>query len=119
VGQADERAERERCGRGRLVLTGRGVGVVVTRSGDELVTSDLAALVHEECQGAQSHIVVAVHSWPGRISLVLGDVDRSEVAVGDILSFLVACPEPAYGGRFSALTGRAIADSFRSPVLWR
>jgi hypothetical protein len=55
--------------------------------------------VHEECQGAQSHIVVDVHSWPGWISLVLGDVDRSEVAVavGDILRFLVACPEPAFG----------------------
>jgi len=36
--------------------------------------------------------VVAVHSRPRRISLVLGDVDRSEVAVGDIRRFLERPP---------------------------
>jgi hypothetical protein len=36
--------------------------------------------------------VVDVHSRPGRISLVLGDVDRSEVAVDDTLRFLERLP---------------------------
>jgi hypothetical protein len=36
--------------------------------------------------------VVDVHSRPGRISLVLGDVDRSEVAVYDTLRFLERLP---------------------------
>jgi hypothetical protein len=36
--------------------------------------------------------VVDVHSRPGRISLVLGDVDRSEVAVGAILRILERPP---------------------------
>ncbi len=54
--------------------------------------------------------VVDVHNWPGRISLVLGDVDRSEVAVGDILRFLVASPEPAIGD------GRVRFESVRAAV---
>jgi hypothetical protein len=40
--------------------------------------------------------MVDVHSRPGRISLVLGDVDRSDVAIDDMLLILET---PALSGR--------------------
>jgi hypothetical protein len=53
------------------VLMGRDVAVIGTRSGDEVVTGDLAALVHQERQVTQSRVVVDVEMKLFKVAALL------------------------------------------------